>query len=141
MGSSTPGLEESRNPSWSSPTIRPLHANLFDVPTPCGLAMGKSETASPAQCFCSYQQAFQLNKLYGLSAQPDSHRLKMSLQCINDTLGAVDSSLRCSQCSKDSPSLLVTITTTQLVFCQIQKLMSNSGNMTLPIWEISTEPR
>jgi len=97
--------------------------------------MGKSETASLTRGSCSSQQDFQLNNLYGLSAQPDSQRLDMLLQCIHDTLGAVDSFLRCSQCSKDSPSLLVTIATTQLVFCQIRKLLSYSGNMTLSFGE------
>ncbi len=135
VGMSTPDLQESKNPSRSSPSIGPLRTNHFDVITPCDSTVGQNETASSTQCFCFSQQAFQLNKLYSLSAQPDNQRLDMLLQCINDTLGSVDSFLRCGQCSKDSPSLLVTIATTQLVFCQIQKLLSYSGSVRLSIGE------
>ena len=135
IGSNTPILHDSRNSSRSSSLIRPLQANLFDATSSRGSKLLEQSTNTSTSCFCFSQQAFQLNQLYSLSMQAEHQRLDLLLQCINDTLSAVDSFLRCSLCSKDSPPLLVTVATTQLVFCQIQKLLSHSGSVRLSIGE------
>ena len=133
-GSNTPA-HDSRNSGRSSPSVRPLHTNSLDVTIQSGTNLEQSERNGSTQCICFSQQAFHLNQLYSLSTQVENQRLDMLLQCINDTLSAVDSFLKCCQCSKESPSLLVTVATTQLVFCQIQKLLSYNGSVRLSVGE------
>ena len=134
-GMCTPELQAPANSGRSSPNVRPLVPNFFDAAVTGEAMLGKTEGGLSTQCFCFSQQAFHLNQLYSLSAQPGVQRLDMWLQSINGTLHAVDCFLLCRQCSKDSSSLLVAIATTQLVLNQIQNLLSHNSSVRVSIGE------